>query len=684
MEANKIKLLEFIGSGKKTFNIPVYQRNYDWKQEHCERLFRDVEKIAKSNNTVEHFLGTVVYVISSAQLNYTEFVLIDGQQRVTSVTLLLKALHDCIEDSELKEDIYESYIINKRAPEELRVKLKPIESDMRAYESLLNNDVKDEDYNIVKNYNYFVELIKGSDIPAESLYNALSNIELVYIQLEKDKKSENPQMIFESLNSTGLSLTEADLIRNFLLMNHSYDEQTKLYKEYWVKIEKQLTNSKVSDFVRDYLTMKTGKISTKQKVYENFKEFALNPEVNMDEQGLLEDLLIFGKYYSAFLYFNSDNDEINYYLEQFQTLKSTTVYPVLLYIFDECYTYKKITEDDIIEILKIFISYIFRRIICGYPTNALNKIFATLIQELDSSDEPKYADRLLKVLTSKTATGTFPRNKEFKKDFLNKKIYKNKADKYLLCQLENAVSKEKVQISSAITIEHIMPQTLSPQWSIELGKRANEIHEQYLDTIGNLAITGYNSELSNMTFSEKCEIYKDSNISTCRNICEYVEWNDESIIKRAESLYEIASSIWSLPQRYDTENSKHDEIDYSMVYNLMTNVSVTGEKPKQIIVMDTEFNVSSWKEMLRTLARELCELDSSIFCNLATHKDFSGRDRRIIDIDGSNMKVPYKVAENLYFETNLSASDILNYCRILCEHYSMIDDVYFMLNINNK
>lgn len=231
-EANKIRLLEFLGAGKRTFNIPVYQRNYDWKYEHCTRLFKDVEKIALSNFQIQHFLGTVVYVVSRTQPAFVEFVLIDRQQRITSVTLLLKALYDVIEDEELREDIYESYIINKHAPEPLRIKLKPIESDMHAYENILKSDGKIADSNIYNNYMLFKQLIQKSPVPPEQLFNALNNIELVYIQLEKDKKSENPQMIFESLNSTGLSLMQGDLIRNFLLMNQAYDEQTRLYKEY--------------------------------------------------------------------------------------------------------------------------------------------------------------------------------------------------------------------------------------------------------------------------------------------------------------------------------------------------------------------------------------------------------------------------------------------------------------------
>ncbi len=680
MEANKIRLLEFLGSGKRTFNIPVYQRNYDWKTEHCTRLFKDVEKIVLSNFQLEHFLGTVVYVISQIQPTFLELVLIDGQQRITSVTLLLKALYDVIEDEELKEDIYESYIINKRAPEALRIKLKPIESDMYAYENILSNDVDKLDNNIYNNYITFKNLIEKSEATPEQLYNALNNIELVYIQLEQDKKSENPQMIFESLNSTGLSLTQADLIRNFLLMNHSYDQQTNLYKEYWLKIEKLLSNNKISDFVRDYLTMKTYKICVKDKVYETFKNFALDPENNFDEEGLLEDLLVFAKYYSSFLYYNSDNEQINNCLTQFQQLKSSTVYPLLLYIFDDCYAYKKLEESELVDIMNILISYIYRRLICGYPTNALNKIFANLIDEIEKSNEIKYFDKVLSILAQKTSTATFPKNKEFEIEFEQKNLYKSKIDKYTLCMLENCLNKEKIQISNDITIEYIMPQKLTPQWQIELGKKYETIHSQYIHTIGNLTISGYNSELSNKNFSEKKDIYKDSNISLCRSICDYEKWNDESIKKRAKYLYKIALNIWVLPEKYNQIKENSSIIDYSIPYNIQSNINITGEKPKQLIIMGVEYSITTWKDMLRILCRELYDLDNTVLYNLIKHNDFVSRENRIFSNNSENLRVPYKIADGLYIETNLSALYILNYCKIICNHYQISDDIYFMLN----
>ena len=397
---------------------------------------------------------------------------------------------------------------------------------------------------------------------------------------------------------------------------------------------------------------------------------------------MLEDLLVFAQYYSNFLYFNSDNKDVNFCLEQFQQLKSTTVYPVLLYVFDDCYAYKKITEDELVGVMKILLSYIFRRLICGYPTNALNKIFATLINEIEESNESTYEEKVLSILTQKTSSGTFPKNKEFEIEFIQKDLYKSKIDKFALIMLENYLSKEKVLVSSDITIEHIMPQTLTPQWQIELGKKYEDIHTQYLHTIGNLTISGYNSELSNKSFSDKKEIFKNSNISICRNICDFETWNDESIKNRAKILFETALKIWDLPEKYNIQKENSNVIDYSTPYSIQSDINITGEKPKQLIILDTEYSVSTWKDMLRTICGVLFELDSTIIYNLIRHKDFVGRERYIISDTSEQMHTPHRIADGLFIETNLSALDILNYCKIICDHYQISDEVYFLLNRN--
>ncbi len=679
MEANKMKLLEFIGSSKRTFNIPVYQRNYDWKEEHCRRLFYDIEQIASNNYEIVHFLGTIVYVAGASQPNFMEFIVIDGQQRITSVMLLIKALYDNIEEIDLKEDILETYLINKRAPEALRIKLKPIDSDMYAYEKIIENNNLAESSNIAKNYNLFRNLIETSDFSAEELYNALNNVEIVYISLDKDNRSENPQLIFESLNSTGLTLTQADLIRNFLLMNHEYGEQKRLYKNYWLKIEGFLPNAVISDFVRDYLTMKSGSIPNKDKVYATFKDFVRSNRI-YDEEGILEDLLIYAEYYSWLLNCDSHNEVIDELLQQLQQIRSTVTYPSLLYIFEDCFSYKKIDINELVKILKTILSYLYRRIVCEYPTNALNKIFATLSSELEKLklSNSNYYNAVVEILASKRGSGTFPRDEEFKRSFISKDLYKTKIDRYSLYQLEKFNNKEVIDIDGDISVEHIMPQKLSPSWQIDLGKRYEEIHNEFLHTVGNLTLSGYNPELSNKRFCDKKNILAESNISLSRNLANYDVWNDDSIKKRAEDLFNTAKQIWSLPVEYNAVSSEKT-IDYDINYNVMDDLNVTGEKPRQLIICDLEFAVSSWKDVLRELCKQLYELDSQVFKSFTKHKDFEGRDRRVISENSEGMNSPFMISENTYIETNMSANSIINYCKLIAEKYSLQEDIYFRL-----
>lgn len=679
MEAGKIRLLEFIGSSKRTFNIPVYQRNYDWKEEQCKRLFYDIEHIALKKYTIVHFLGTFVYVKGLIQPNFLEFIVIDGQQRITSIMLLIKALYDSIKDCDLKEDILETYLINRRAPENLRIKLKPIESDMIAYEQIFENGNPYYDSNITKNYRLFKDLISKSHVSAESLYKALSYVEVVYIALDENNKSENPQLIFESLNSTGLSLTQADLIRNFLLMNHDYEEQNRLYKTYWLKIEGYLPNSIISDFVRDYLTMKTSIIPKKDKVYNIFKEYVQNNE-KLDEENVLKDLLIYSEYYSWFINCNCNDETVNDLLQQLKQIKSTVTYPALLFLFNECFYLRKIDIENLVNILQIILSYLYRRLICEYPTNALNKIFANLPSELKKMTLSNriYFDAINKLLTSKSGSGTFPRDEEFKNAFIFKDLYKTKIDKYTLYQLEKFNSKEVIDLNDNITVEHIMPQKLSPGWQIDLGKRYEEIHTKYLHTIGNLTLSGYNSELSNKRFTEKKEWLLMSNISISRNLSKFSFWNDETIKNRAEELFKIADQIWYLPKEYNNITGEHP-IDYKLEYNIMDDLNVTGEKPKQLVILNQMFTVDSWKDVLKQICKCMYDLDSETFKSFTKNKDFEGRDKRTISDNCKGMTSPFKLSDNIFIETNLNANAILNYCKLIVEKYDIQNDVSFML-----
>nr|WP_314080245.1 DUF262 domain-containing HNH endonuclease family protein [uncultured Leptotrichia sp.] len=672
MEARKIKLLEFIGNGKKTFNIPVYQRNYDWKEEQCRKLFEDIQNIVKSDYEIEHFLGTVVFVSSKSEMNFNEYVLIDGQQRITSIMLLLKVLHEKVTDENDKEEIWEEYLINKRAPEEnLRIRLKPVESDGMPYKKLIEENDISLTSNVCKNYRLFEKLIQESNYSAEEIYKALGKIELVYIQLEKGKKSENPQMIFESLNSTGLSLTQGDLIRNYLLMNHEYEKQKMLYKNFWLEIEKRITNEKISDFVRDYLTMKNGSISNKDKVYDDFKKYIKQNNENMDEEGILEELKTYSEYYSWFLNGNSPNNKINEKLSEFRYLRNTTVYPLILSVFEDTYSYKNINENELFDILNLLISYIFRRSVCGYTTNSLNKVFASIVVLLKSKDIYKQIEKGL-------MNKSFPGDEEFRAEFIKCNFYKKGTEfcKYTLKLLETFENKEQTDMEN-ITIEHIMPQTLNSEWRIELGSKFEQIHSEYINTIGNLTLTGYNPELSNKNFELKKRYYEESNIKMSREIANYDKWKDTEIKDRAEQLFEKAKRIWKLPQGYDNKNI--DNLEYGKNYLLGSNINITGKKPSKLIISGKEYSIKSWKELIEKLCLELYELEPRILRELIYNPSFKGKEKDIVTQNKEKLRAPVKIDEDLYIESNLNSNAILNYANMIATEYELEEEIFFVL-----
>ena len=539
------------------------------------------------------------------------------------------------------------------------------------YKKLIEENDVSLTSNVCKNYKLFEKLINESNYSAEEIYKALWKIELVYIKLDKGKKSENPQMIFESLNSTGLSLTQGDLIRNYLLMNHEYEKQKTLYKNFWLEIEKRITNEKISDFVRDYLTMKNGSISNKDKVYDDFKRYIKQNNENMDEEGILEELKTYSEYYSWFLNGNSANNKINEKLLEFRYLRNTIVYPLILSVFEDTYSYKNINENELLDILDLLISYIFRRSVCGYTTNSLNKVFASIVILLKSKDIYKQIE---KGLMSKS----FPGDEEFRAEFIKCNFYKKGTEfcKYTLRSLEIFENKEQTDMEN-ITIEHIMPQTLNSEWRIELGSKFEQIHSEYINTIGNLTLTGYNPELSNKNFELKKRYYEESNIKMSREIANYDKWKDVEIRDRAEQLFEKAKRIWKLPQGYDNKNI--DNLEYGKNYLLGSNINITGKKPSKLIISGKEYSIKSWKELIEKLCLELYELEPRILKELIYNPSFKGKEKDIVTQNKEKLRAPVKIDEDLYIESNLNSNAILNYANMIAIEYELEEEIFFVL-----
>lgn len=675
MDAGTIRLLEFLYPPKSVFRIPVYQRKYEWTEEQVNKYFLDIENIALNDEIEGHFLGTVVFVKSSFPNMGSDYIIIDGQQRITTTFLFLKALYNSIENENTKSDIKETYFENRNVDEEFKYKLISVEDDRKDFLELLIHDKYDRPSKIHMNYKRLVYLIQHSKATSEQLLNALEKIRIVYIELEQGKREENPQVIFESLNSTGLSLTESDLIRNFLLMNETPSVQEHLYKNYWLLIEEFLTNSKIPDFIRDYLTMKTAVIPNKNKVYQNFKYYMHKNSLSSEK--VLRDLLKFSGYYSKMLNPKSDNKIIQNHLTIIVQLKSTVTYPYLLRLFDKYYGEKEISTEQFVNILTIINSYLIRRAIVNFPTNALNKVFSNLGKEANKKkDIQSEVDSVAEYLLSRTGSALFPRNEKLKESILNEDMYNrnHRLVKLILSQIEIQTHKEIVDFEE-VSIEHILPATLTPSWRVELGDNAIDDHKLYKDVLGNLTLTNYNAEMSNRSFSDKISYYKNSNIKITRDICDYDVWNKDSIHSRGLKLYKQILEFCPIPEEKDSVGEVK-EVKGDTYYSVFELLSVTGKKPKTLMIDDKEFVVNSWKNTLITYLEWLADFDLEQYLELPKQKAF----QKLLSYTDEVLRKSENVL-SIYVETNLSAQSIYNYISSLTEFYDMEDDVFIRLDV---
>lgn len=671
MEARTIPVLEFLGATKRIFNIPVYQRNYSWRQEQCKKLFDDLLNIKFQNKSL-HFIGTIVYVDVKASPSFKEFIIIDGQQRITTILLLLKALYDEAKDESFKEDLYNDYLINSgnRIEEKHRIKLKTVANDSKIFEKLIcGEDVEDlgKGSKILENYKYFRQRIVECGLSEDEINGLIEKLTMVYIMLDNEK--EDPQLIFESLNSTGLDLTHADLIRNYLLMGHSREKQEELYEKYWENLEKNIPFSEITDFIRDYLTMKNNIIPNKNRIYETFKEFYEN---NVKKDITIEKFLLelnkYSKYHCWIKNFNSDYPKLNFIFEELDKLNSSVINPFLFYVLNK-FEEKEIELEEVIKVCKIIQTYIVRRAVCNVQTNSLNKIFANLSKEIQNNnlDELKFSEKVLFIFLNKISTGRMPKDSEFKKELISRDMYSFKLNRYILKKFITYENKENINFNDLITIEHIMPQTLNSKWKVDLGSKYVEILEKNLHLLGNLTLSGYNSEISNKSFSEKKEYYKKSNISLNRELTNYDIWNEESIIKRGKELSELACKIWNIPKLPDKYFSK--DIGKKEEYDIFDEIDVTNTKPILLNIMGENISVNSWKKFFIELCSKICDLDEEKFYKFTSHPDFKGKEKRIIGNTSFGMRKPVDIRKNIFIETNLSANDILNYSKLIMEKY---------------
>jgi len=598
MKANETRIDKFLASNETTFAIPVYQRNYDWTQTQCRQLFNDILQAGLNEDLPAHFVGSIVYVhdgVYSAS-GLTELTIIDGQQRLTTITLIYVALYRLakkLNNQQLSARIHKTYLINEFAPEEEKLKLKPTDNNKQALQHILNAD-DETDFRgysrLVENFNYFKSSITSSNF--ETVQKGLSK--LIFIDIALDRHKDNPQRIFESLNSTGLELSQADLIRNYILMDLPRDVQDRIYKTYWDEIEKNAKDetqnkSRVSDFIRDYLTLKNKEIPNKGEVYIKFKEKHPTTSVSNLEI-VLTELKSLVRYYNRLINPSNENDpQIRQQLEYISGLEINVAYPFLMKVYED-FSGGKIDKSTFLSILGLTQSYTFRRFVVGLPTNALNKIFMVLYDRIKPEN---YLGSIQATLMERSGSQRFPRNSEIVAALKTKDMYaiRPKNRSYFFDRLENHNNLEKVAVEAnpALTIEHIFPQNPDPRWRLDLGaEEYNFIKDNYLNTIGNLTLSGNNGKLGNKPFLEKREMnedgkeqgYKYSRLWLNRELKDLSRWGSKEIEARLNIVSERVLKIWEIPEIetvqasdadevniFDAEEPKHKRLEYAVFFN---------------------------------------------------------------------------------------------------------------------
>lgn len=628
MNGNAQKLIKYLDGASKRFIIPVYQRNYDWKMEHCKQLYDDLVKIIRQNRK-SHFFGSIVSVQSESG-TMEEFLIIDGQQRLTTISLLLLAIYHLLSsgkmvsrDHQLMDKILKKYLIDEYEPEEKRIKLKPIKNDQKAFGILFDQDEEYiPDSNLTINYRYFYDRIQHGELDIDELFDAICKLEIINISLNHE---DNPQLIFESLNSTGLNLSEGDKIRNYILMGLPNDQQTKFYEKYWNRIE-SYTDYDVSSFVRDYLSIKQQSTPNMNSVYPTFKKYVEDAEV-ADIEPLLKDLLEYAKRYAFLIKGGHSDERLNSCIYRLNRLSTSVTRPFLLEVIRLSES-GALTADELIEVFHFTESYLFRRAICDLPTNALNKIFLLLHREIIrfDGDESHYVEKFKYALLSKRERTRFPSDEEFAECMSTRNIYgmnpKNKL--YLFERLENSETSETKDVWGHLdrgeySIEHIMPQHLTAAWIVSLGDNYEAIHTNWLHRLANLTLTAYNSHYSNSPFAEKRDMphgFKDSGLRINQWVGRKEQWGLPELEERDQLLKNTVIGIWPYPtSNYHPQKKQMDAIA------LDEDVILTGRVLSKYSFKGAEQPVASWADMYQQVITMLHSENKAVLTKLAVSQD---------------------------------------------------------------
>jgi len=607
MKATETRFLPFL-QGTKQFIIPIYQRTYSWTQTQCQQLWDDIRRAGSDEKISGHFVGSIVY-IDQGLFQVTavpQLLVIDGQQRLTTLSLLIAALGKVIEEKNIdieisRKKIGNYYLFNAEEEGELHYKLVLTQSDRDTLIRILEErELPSQCSGLIRqSYEFYLDRLRKQPRELTNIYNGIGKLIIVDIALDRER--DNPQLIFESLNSTGLCLSQADLIRNYVLMGLERGLQTELYNKYWYPMEQSFGHAEYAAhfdrFMRDYLTIKTGRIPNINDVYSVFKSHSQTAGLTTEK--IVAEIYRYSKYFVRLAFLKDGDADINAALDDINTLRVDVAYPFLMEVFDD-YERAVIDRDTALAVVRLIESYVFRRVICGIPTNSLNKTFANLYKEIDKKD---YLDSLKEAFLLRDSYRRFPNDEEFRRELIVKDIYSLRNRNYLLRKLENFERKEIVNIESC-TIEHIMPQnpTLSEEWQRDLGDHWKDVQAKYLHTLGNLTLTGYNPELSDRPFQTKRDMsggFRDSPLRLNRGLAQLEKWDESQIVLRADRLASVAERVWPQPV---LPPEKAAELEYKKVI--------------QFIPYTLDLHAENLKGPILTLFEELrkriLNLDSSV------------------------------------------------------------------------
>ena len=649
MQAKETKLQDII-EGTKQYVIPLFQRTYSWTNKEWEILWKDLIELCEAENPRTHFIGSIVNMPTvSVPEGVAKFLLIDGQQRLTTIFVLLTLLRNKARDlqrQDFAEEINNTLLVNPYKKDNDFFKLMPTQVDRDTYKNLINGKQNETESQLTRAYIFFEKKLRQVSFEHDKLKKIITSyFSVVSIVLDTD---DNPYLVFESLNAKGRPLTQADLIRNYFFMRIHVDNQDEVYNNYWYPMQTAL-NESLTEYIRHYL-MRDGSIIKQNDVYYALKE-KVSPTNAID---YLKELQKFSVYYQRLIYPELESEEdLQKYFRRLNRIEVTTAYPLLLNCYGN-YMANKISKADFVTILKTIENYLIRRFVCNVPTNQLNKIFPAVYPLLIARHQDNHAEGVKAILQSRG----YPKDTEFYTRFRETKFYgagdRQIKTKLILETLEETFAHKEAVPFDNLTIEHVMPQTLSEWWQNHIGEDWEDTHELFLHTIGNLTLTAYNSELSNDDFTSKKKTYNDSHLELNRYFSPISSWTRTEIEKRAEALAKQALEIWNFFGQESTTTSDLKE--------------VTGTSPTGLKILGQQFQVQTWRDVLEQTLNTVADLEPDKFEIIA--QNFP----RYLGKEKNKFRAVRQLQNGFFIEVNLSAQSIQKFCSQAMETIELTSD----------